>query len=98
MPAGAVVALVNLHAIAAAVLGRITSDVGGREHRGGAGGFARDAHHADARTHRQAVRAPQETVAVDGLADAVGDALGLLERAALEQQPELVATESRDGV
>ena len=33
MPVGAVVAFVDLHAVAAAVLGRVTGDVGGRQHR-----------------------------------------------------------------
>ena len=98
MPVGAVVAFVDLHAIAAAVLGRVTGDVGGGQHRGGAGGVARDAHHADARAHRQAVGAPQEAIAVNGLADAVGDALRLLQRAALQQQAEFVAAQARDGV
>ena len=98
MAVGAVVAFVDLHAVAAAVLGRVTGDVGRRQHRRGTGGVARDAHDADARAHRQAVGAPQEAVAVNGLANAVGHALGLFQRTTFEQQAEFVAAQARDGV
>src|SRR4029079_18495012 len=76
---GAVVTFLDLHAISPAVFRGITGDVGGGQNRRRARGVARDAHDADAGAYRQAVGAPEKAIAVNGLADAVGDAFGLLE-------------------
>src|SRR5688572_88149 len=58
MPARAVIAFVNLHAIAPAVLRGVAGDVGRGQDRCGTGGFTHDAHDADARADRQTVSAP----------------------------------------
>ena len=61
-------------------------------------GLGADLHDADAGAHRERARAPDEAEIADRLADPLGDARRLLERAALEQHAELIAAEARDGV
>ena len=94
MPLG----VVDVDAVAAAVLRRVAGDVRGAHDGRDVLGVALDLHDADARADGQRRRAPHEAVVADGLAHALRDARGLIERAALQQHAELVAAEARDGV
>ena len=94
----AVLAMVELHAIAAFFLGHVTrgvaraQDVGERERRVG------DKHQAGAHADGKRAVVPDEVKVGDGLPELVRDPFGMLRRAVLEDDAELVAADARQRV
>jgi hypothetical protein len=94
-----VVLLVDVHAVAPAVLGRIAGLVGGAQQARQvvpAGGV--DRHQPDADADLERLVQPHEAEVAHRLAQLVGDALRPVEPAAFQQHAELVAAEARQDV
>ncbi len=91
---------IDEHAVASAVLRRVAGRVRGVQHlREAAEAAARaQRHQPDARAQAEAVDAPDELELVDGLQEALCDALRVLGRTVREQHAEFVATEARHHV
>ncbi len=98
MPVAAAVVVIELDAVATAILGRVAGHVGGTQQRRGTLDVGAHLDHADARADRERRTVPAETMVADGLPHRVGDAARLLERAIGEQHAELIAAEARDHV
>src|SRR5215471_2524512 len=98
VPVRNAVCLVHVDAVAAGVLGGIAGDVRRAHDVGNVLGVGGNRHDANAGTDRQRARSPYEAEVPDRLAHSLGDARRLLERAALEKNPELIAAEACDGV
>ncbi|MNH35091.1 hypothetical protein D3C79_957440 [compost metagenome] len=94
----AVIGVIHLHAVAALLLGHVASHVGGPQ-RGFEGGRPLgNMHQAQADGGHERPPFPHEVQALHGLAQALGNALGLLLGAVLQKDTELVTTQPRQGV
>ncbi len=87
-----------VHAVAALLLGGGAGAVGRGQHRRHVLVVGGDRHHADARAEPEHAIVPREAEIADRLAQHLGGAQRLLQRAALEQHAELVAAEARQRV
>jgi hypothetical protein len=96
--AGDFAGVVQVHAVAAGILGGVAGYVGGAEQAGDAVGLRGDLDHADAGADAAGGLLPAEAVVEDSLADILGHAGGLLGGAALHQDAEFIAAQPRDGV
>ena len=95
---GGVVLLVDLHPVAPFLLGRVAGVVGGREEVGDGAELAGDRHHADARPDGKGLVAPGEAEVLEGVVELAGPPLGVGQRAAREEDGELVAAQARHQV
>src|SRR5690606_21542881 len=86
--------LVDMNAVAAAVLGRIAGAVGGAEQRPERLGMLVDGDQADAGTDGETLALPTEAKLVDRLAYAFGDQHCLAQRAVHEQNAKLIAAQT----
>ena len=93
-----VVFLEAVHAVAAGLLRGAAGGVGGGQHRGDVLVVGRDRHDADRAAEAEGAVLPGEAEVPDRLAQRLGGAQRLLERAALQQHAELVAAEPRQRV
>ena len=93
-----VVFLVDVHAIATLVLGRVARSIGGLQHLGDPPEVAAQRHHADARADGERARTPDELILLHCLEQCVRDAHRIRHGAVVQQQPELVAAESCERV
>ncbi len=83
--------LIEVHTIAAQLLGDITGDVGLSEQLGGVLRLRRDRYQADADPDLVSQALPVEAVVVDGAHHGLGDTLGTFQRTVVQQQAELIA-------
>src|ERR1700733_4539856 len=90
--------LVDVDAVTAFVLRGIAGDVRSAHDRRDTFGLRTDLYHTDTGAHRKSGGTPDETILLDRLPDAIGDAGRLLWSTPFEQDSKLVATETRDGV
>jgi hypothetical protein len=98
MPLGRRPMLVDVHAVAPQVLGRIAGDIGRGQQVLDALGFLVDRDQADRRADLESRILRHEAVIPDGQAHVVGDLDSALQRALLEQHAELVTAEARNGI
>ena len=94
---GFVARRVHVHVVALA-LGDVAGRIGGAEYFLGRAALARDLDQADAHADVEDLVLPHEAVVVDLADHVVGDLPRFLQRAADQQQAELVAAETSDGV
>ena len=93
-----VVFLEAVDAIAARFLGGLAGAVRGAQHRCDVGVVRGNRHDADARAQAEGALLPGELEIAHRLAQRLGGAHGLIQRAALEQNAELIAAQARQRV
>ena len=87
-----------MHPVAAGLLRRLAGAVGGGEHRGHVGVLGRNGHDTDAGAQPERALFPGEFEVANRFAQRLGGAHGFVQRTALEQYPELIAAQARQGI
>ncbi|MNN11449.1 hypothetical protein D3C81_1244070 [compost metagenome] len=90
--------MVDLHAVAPALLGHIASRVGRAERFGDAAGLGIQRQQADAHAQREGALPVREAEARNGVPQRLGHALAVAGGAMLEQHAELVAAKARQRI
>src|SRR3984957_14617589 len=94
MPLRHIVGLVQLHAIAALILRGVAGYIGGAHHTGDGRCLTGDFDDADADTDRRHAVLPDEPIIADGLPQSFGHAQRMIQRAILQQDPELIPAQA----
>lgn len=94
----AIVAAVDVDAVAAALLGAVAGHVGHAQQVLGRLDLAADVHQADAQPRAQHLLAPVHVQGLGRLAQLLGNAQGGLGRAVLQKNAEFISAQPREGV
>jgi hypothetical protein len=94
----AILLLIDMHAVAPQILGRITGGIGRAQQTGQVAAVGIDFHHADADPNAEGALLPEEAEILHRLPQQFGNGLGRGSVTVFQKHPEFIATQARQGV